>query len=259
MSRQIHWQDDNEIVEAVARNGAVTAAAVELGVNYEALRARIRARNLGPAIQEARAPQHARMAEAKAVKPPEDRPKPREVTSDDPAEWGDIERLLRLRGLNPEEWVVVRVRVNEWGEDGEPNQQLRVDLEPVSKNSLLPARSDGWTPPKEVPARPERDGELVAFFGDQHCPHHDEELHAATCEWLRKNRPDRAVLIGDLLDFDAVSRHRFNPEWANTMQESIDSAYDILRGYVEASPGTMAASLRQPRGTPEEYHHSTTS
>jgi hypothetical protein len=162
------------------------------------------------------------------------------VTSDDPAEWGDIDQLLRSRGLDPDEWVVVKVRVNEWGEnaDGQPLRQLRVDLEPRSLGSLMPARTDGWRPPPSVRVAPKGEAELVVFFGDQHCPHHDPGLHEAACQWLRRNKPARGVLLGDLLDFDAVSRHRANPEWATSMQQCIDSAYAVLRGFVQASPGT---------------------
>jgi hypothetical protein len=156
------------------------------------------------------------------------------VTSDDPTEWGDVPALLRSRGISPDDWVVVRVRVNEWADQ----RQLRVDLVPRSFNSLLPARSDGWRPPPRVVQAPKDDAELVVFFGDQHCPHHDPVLHAAACQWLRKNRPARGVLLGDLLDFDGVSRHRSNPEWATSMQECVDSAYGVLRGFIQASPGT---------------------
>lgn len=166
-------------------------------------------------------------------------PRERGVSLDvDPAEWGDIDALIRKRGLEPDEWVVVRVRVNEWGDPEQPKAQLRVDLEPRSMDALMPARADGWKPPARLRVVPKDEAELVVFFGDQHCPHHDPDLHAAACEWLRRNKPSRGILLGDLLDLDAVSRHRPNPEWAATMQECVDSAYSVLRGFVQASPGT---------------------
>jgi hypothetical protein len=162
------------------------------------------------------------------------------ITSDDPEEWGDIQALLRSRGIDPDDWVVVRVRVNEWGEnkEGEPLRQLRVDLVPRSMDALLPARTDGWRPPPRLATAPKDDAELVVFFGDHHAPHHDPDLHTAACAWLRKNKPARGVICGDLLDYDAVSRHRKNPAWASTTQECLDSAYSILRSYVQASPTT---------------------
>ncbi|NDC43178.1 MAG: hypothetical protein EBZ77_16785, partial [Chitinophagia bacterium] len=55
----------------------------------------------------------------------------RSVTSDDPAEWGDARQLIARRGLDPDQWLIVRCRVNEWTQaDGTLATQLRVDLEP---------------------------------------------------------------------------------------------------------------------------------
>jgi hypothetical protein len=161
----------------------------------------------------------------------------RHVTSDDPQEWGDIRRLLQERGLRPDDWVVIKARVNEWGgPDGQDNAQLRVELAP-RMGLLLPARSDGWqAPPRPEPAPAEH--ELVAFLGDHHAPHHDERLHAAVCEWLREFKPARGIILGDLLDLDTLSRHRRTPEWTAEVQATLDAGYSILRAYIEASPGT---------------------
>ena len=182
----------------------------------------------------------------------DERPSPGEardhVTSDDPSEWGDIDALLRKRGIDPEQWVVIGIRVQEWSgmtsdkATGDnrvmPMRNLRVDLAPKSFNGLMPARLDGWRAPERVDRTPRGDTELVVFLGDHHIPHMDMGLHAATCEWLRKNRPDRGVICGDLMDFDTLSRHRRNPRWTREAQDCIDAAYYTLRGYVMASPGT---------------------
>lgn len=154
------------------------------------------------------------------------------VTSDDPAEWGDIRGLLARRGLDPDDWIVRGVRVNEWAD----RRQLRVDLAP-REEVIYPARADGWKAPK--PRREsKKDGELVAFFGDHHAPHHDPDLHERVCGWLADERPHRGIILGDLLDLDAVSRHRHDPSWTRDTQETIDQGYAILRAYVQASPDT---------------------
>lgn len=154
------------------------------------------------------------------------------VTSTDSAEWGDIVALLERRGLDVQDWVIVGGRVNEWADQ----QQLRVDIKP-RRDLLQPARADGWVrPPRPVPRS--STPRLVAFLGDHHAPNHDPALHAAVCEWLRQQRPDEGIILGDLLDLDSVSRHRANPEHATTLQECVDAGYRILRSYVEASPGT---------------------
>lgn len=161
------------------------------------------------------------------------------LTSDDPVEWGDLDRLLRSRNLDPADWVVVRCRVNEWADQ----RQLRVDLEP-SEAMLIPARVDGWkAPTPKLRKRAAGEPELVAFFGDHHVPFHDEGLHEAVIAWLKEFKPDRAIMLGDLLDFDQVSRHRKTPEWTATLQDTIDQGYGVLRAYIEASSNTAWTML----------------
>lgn len=163
----------------------------------------------------------------------------RAITSDDPAEWGDIQELLRSRNLNPDDWVVVRCRVNQWAD----YQQLRVDLEPTA-GMVIPARVEGWlAPPVKPRQRAQGEPELVAFFGDHHVPFHDVDLHGAVLAWLAEHKPDRAIILGDLLDFDAVSRHRKTPEWSSTLQDTIDQGYGLLRSYIQASPNTAWSML----------------
>jgi len=162
----------------------------------------------------------------------------REITSDDPSEWRNVRSLLKSRGLDDTEWLVTRARVNEWGgPDGKENTQLRVDLAP-RLNALMPARADGWQAPAKPKSVGAKDHELVVFLGDHHAPHHDRKLHVAVCEWLREFQPDRGIILGDLLDLDAVSRHRRTPEWTATVQATLDAGYSILRSYIDASPNT---------------------
>ena len=167
----------------------------------------------------------------------------RVLQSDNPAEWGDLDALIRSRNLNPEDWIIDRARVNTWGAEENQCSQLRVDLTPRI-GLLVPARSDGWVPPPPVKRVPvSNEPELVAFFGDHHCPHFDPGLHEAACVWLRAMKPSRAIILGDLIDADSVSRHRFNPAFATTLQENIDSAYEVLAAYRRASPNTQFTVL----------------
>lgn len=225
------WASDEKIIDAVRETGTVVGASKVLNVGREALRHRIRSRNLEYAVEEARQ-EHV----GPIRKENDDRAY---LYSADQKEWtGDLKDFVSKRGLDPADWVILRTRLNEWGHDGEPFTQIRVDLAPRALEALMPARTEGWKPPKKLPEAPKRDGELVVFFGDQHCPHHDVELHQAACQWLRTNKPDRGILLGDILDFDVISRHRYNPEWSSTMQDCIDTSYQVLLDYVQASPGT---------------------
>jgi hypothetical protein len=235
MTDQHDWLDDDDLVETIVRAGSVAKGAAVLGVPRSSLTSRIGKQGLNERVRQGLAERNLQVVTETVPKTGRDH-----VTSDDPAEWGDIEALLKSRGLNPADWIVVRVRVNEWGEnsDGDPLKQLRVDLVPSALDALMPARVDGWRPPARIPVAPKQDAELVVFFGDHHAPHHDAGLHAAACEWLRKNKPGRGVICGDLLDYDTLSRHRHNPRWSRTAQECVDAAYGVLRGYVQASPST---------------------
>ena len=102
----------------------------------------------------------------------------------------------------------------------------------------MPARADGWQAPAKPKSVGAKDHELVVFLGDHHAPHHDRKLHVAVCEGLREFQPDRGIILGDLLDLDAVSRHRRTPEWTATVQATLDAGYSILRSYIDASPNT---------------------
>ena len=164
------------------------------------------------------------------------------VVSENEAEWGDIRALLAKRGLRADDWIVTKARVNEWGGLDGDNRQLRVDLAP-RLGLLLPAATEGWKPPKRVEGSQDTNAGLVVCLGDHHAPQHDKRLHEAVCAWLREFKPERGIILGDLLDFDQLSRHRRTPEWTATVQDTINTAYGILRAYIEASPGTRWSML----------------
>lgn len=162
---------------------------------------------------------------------------------------GDVTALLRERGLDPDEWVVVRCVVNAWGQPGEESKQLKVMLRPRLDALLRPA-AVAQTVPGTVRSRPIKPGKvdktkprLVVFVGDEQAPYHDQTLHALFCQWLAVNTPDEAVHLGDLMDLPTLSRHRPNPEWNASPQECIQAGYDILAAYCAASPSTRWSAL----------------
>ena len=177
------------------------------------------------------------------------------VTEPTPYKLGDMDGLLRDRGLDPEEWLVDRAVVNEWdayaGRDEGTNEprvvklrQLKVTLKrrvPIAwlfPASPLPAR-------KPTPARVKRaKAELVVVAGDQQASYHDEQLHQAFTRWLEQVKPDRGVLTGDTIDLPTISRHPDRPHWNASVQECIDTGYRLLSEYVAASPSTSWRKLR---------------
>lgn len=161
----------------------------------------------------------------------------RAVESGDPAEWGDIRRLLADRGLNLDDWIVTKGRVNEWGDPAALNTQLRVEVVP-RMGLLVPPRADGWKRTK-LPAKPGRQQpRLILATADHHVPFQDEALHAAMLRWIADFKPDEGIVLGDVLDLAEVSRHRKRPEFATQLNDTLAGGYGLLRDYVTAGPGT---------------------
>ena len=161
------------------------------------------------------------------------------VTND--YDLGDIDRLLRDRNLDPEDWEVTNLRVNEWGENGE-NRQLRATFARKHPTTIEPARvPSNYQRPQ--PKKSNEDGRLIVFVGDQQAPFHDKKLHETFLSFLAEEKPEEGILIGDTMDFPVISRHPSEPHTAATTQECIDSAYLIIRDYVQSSEGTYWTKL----------------
>ena len=159
-----------------------------------------------------------------------------------------VDRLLREQGVDPEQVMPVQITANRWGDPEDPSTQLKVRVVP-RWSAVLPARAEGWKRPKP-PKVKAGDPRRVVVFSDHHCPHTDEALHLQAVGWLKDQQPDEIVVAGDLLDYDAVSRHRANPEWAATLQACIDTGYEVLRDYLDAAPNahcTMIAGNHEDR------------
>lgn len=171
----------------------------------------------------------------------------------------DPDTMLRQRGLNPLEWFIDSVTANEY--QG-PNSRDAVEAGGSTKvtyyqtkftakrrtpmHLVLPARSDGWKPdrrPVRMSSRHAIGHRLIVICGDQQAPFHDENLDRLFREWLAANSPNEGVLLGDTVDFPDVSRHPFDPESNATVNECIQSGYNVLRGYVDASEQTEWSKL----------------
>lgn len=153
--------------------------------------------------------------------------------------------LMLERGLDPEEWEVTNLTINEWdGVDGLPMRQLKVHLRRKTPLKLFaPARVDG--PIYKTKARKAKRGESETYVlvGDQQAPYHNEKLHELFCDFLNWRQPNGGVLMGDTADLPDISRHPDNPERDVAVQESIDSGYSIVRDYREASSATKWRKL----------------
>ena len=170
------------------------------------------------------------------------------------ATLGDLERLLTERGLDPDDWYVERVTVNEWealahggGADGEPRvvklQQLKAHL----RNRRLVVGQAVEVVYRHVPdpeAKADLAPRVVVVMGDQQAPYHDPALHRAVLNFLADVQPDEIVLTGDTADFPTISRHRDRPRWNAGVQECVNVAYQLLSDYRDAHPAARVSKLR---------------
>lgn len=177
-----------------------------------------------------------------------------EVTSEPQpftSELADPPTLIRERGLDPEEWEIVKLTINEWDAMTSDKaygdnqivkmRQLKVYLKKKFLfNFVLPAKDrPTYVRPKSKARSVKGEGaKLIVAAGDQQAPYHDPRLHGLFCDWLEENQPDKGVLIGDTVDFPDISRHPDNPEWHVSAQECIDAGYLLLRDYVQSSEST---------------------
>lgn len=162
------------------------------------------------------------------------------------------EEAMAERGLDPEEWEVKSMKVNEW--DAMTSDKAHGDNRIVTMRQLtlmlarrvplkilFPAVESQYVAPRNF--RPPNGSKLVVLVGDQQAPYHDSGLHELFRQWLARNRPHEGVLIGDTVDFPDISRHKDNPEWHVKAQECVNSGYLVLRDYVRASEGTRWRKL----------------
>jgi hypothetical protein len=181
------------------------------------------------------------------------------VTEPGHYDLGDIDGLLRDRGLDPDDWEVTNLIVSEWGallnvKDGEAVKngtqktklkQLKVTLKRKKPFSIvIPARVEiNLDVLNYEPETSYEDERLVVLVGDQHAPYHDKKLHKLFLEWLHYNEPEEGVLLGDTIDLPEISRHPRDPEWAASTQACVDAAGQLLLDYRTASPTTKWTKL----------------
>lgn len=76
--------------------------------------------------------------------------------------------------------------------------------------------------------RPTRSDSVTLAFGDAQIPFHDERALSLALTAITEVQPDNVVLLGDMLDLPMQGRFLGRPEWANTVQESIDRYHLFL-------------------------------
>lgn len=237
------WPDDDVFMQAVEEHGAAGYARL-LGVTRSAVQHRRRAvltrrgqRYGAEKGIQTDPPGMSDLADgSKAIAS--------EAVNNPPAPWKP-EELLEVHGLNPKEWKIVRVRGNRWGDADAPKHQLRVDVIPVESLIQIPDPST-WTPPPPPKERKRKKCEprSAVICTDHHAPHHDKMLHSLFLKWLADEQPDDGYILGDIMDFASISRHRPRDDFSQSVNEGLRAAFGILRDYRHASPNTVWTMLR---------------
>lgn len=144
--------------------------------------------------------------------------------------------MLESAGLDPAEWAIKQIAAT-----GSPDSAPAIKVTAVPRESLdLAAVTRGPLPKPQPPKRADRS---LAFCGDHHAPHHDQDLHAAFLSFLSDEQPGFLGVLGDMGDYATISRHRAGPGFRQGVAQANQAIYDILRDYREASPDSEIVLL----------------
>lgn len=175
------------------------------------------------------------------------------VISQPSTKMGDVDQLLRDRDLDPADWEVKGLVVNEWDTQGPEGavitlRQLKVTLvRRVPLHFVFPAVD---VKPRKAPRarKSSRAVKTVVALGDQHCPLVDEQLHEAVLRFVGPGGlpHDEIVCLGDVGDYPAISRFRDSGarKWMATAQECVQSSFEYLVSLREASPDARVVVLK---------------
>jgi predicted phosphodiesterase len=204
------------VLDAVAEHKTYGKAAKHLGVSRDTLTATIYRRSWADHVAAAR---------------DGSRPRPDsevEIKGTGPLPLGDLDRLLKDRGLDGSKFIAGQLRVGEWeaqqkGGEVITMHSIRASVIPREEAITRAALSTR----KPVLAKPMKKGKTQTFvvLSDQHVPFHDEALHEHVLAWLADLQPTRIVLLGDLLDMDQLSRHPWDARYHSTLQGTIDAGH----------------------------------
>jgi len=71
--------------------------------------------------------------------------------------------------------------------------------------------------------------ELIAVINDLHIPYHDSRSLELVFDCLRDIKPDKLIILGDMVDFDALKSDRFRNDVEEiNLQYELDQTYEIL-------------------------------
>lgn len=81
-----------------------------------------------------------------------------------------------------------------------------------------------------------RTSKKAVVLSDIQIPYQDENALKVALEILRDAKPDKVILVGDLLDLAAWSKYIQRPEWATATQDAINQAHLLLQQIRKLAP-----------------------
>jgi hypothetical protein len=88
-----------------------------------------------------------------------------------------------------------------------------------------------------------RTSKRAVILSDLQIPFADEKAVEVALEALRDYKPDKIVLVGDLLDLSAWSKYIQRPEWATATQDAVNQAHLLLQRIRKLAPAADIAVL----------------
>jgi hypothetical protein len=264
-----NWPDDDELIRLIGVAGSRTPVAVALGASRGAIDTRILSRGL---TDRANAITRSTKTDVsiEGRRPPEASEQSASVRMDGnkvvltmPAgrqvELGDYGTMMRERGLDPDDWVKIAGKANEW--DAMTSDKATGDNRIVRMRQwtitfaphprVLMPQPAVHVPPvkrKRVGCAPSERPEIIVVEGDHQIPYQDPQLHDASIGMLetlyKKHRLAEHVFLGDTGDYPTISRHDDHPNAMASVKECIQASYDVLREKREAAPNARARKLK---------------
>lgn len=151
----------------------------------------------------------------------------------------EVWRMLKERGFDPEHWEIQSLTVNQWeapSTDGvQLFEQTKATLKQKSQflgefvNTIKDLNKiDGFSPQPRSKSRKTK-SELLVVLGDSQLPYANEILTELSHSFLQDIKPNGMIYIGDLIDFDNLSRFSPKPDFQSTVQQGIEAGYKTLR------------------------------
>lgn len=89
-----------------------------------------------------------------------------------------------------------------------------------------------------------RSYQKVLMIPDMHVPFHDKKWLDSLLQFAEINKPDTVFIMGDLVDFYAISRFVKNPLRALKLQEEINVARNVLKRIKATCPTSKIVFIR---------------